>query len=66
MEKQTKDDISIKLVGSYIPDSDQTVIFEYTYINGKNTKIELVGWYFGEPKVNCIKGYANRNYVCEF
>lgn len=63
--QEVKDNAIIELIASYVPGQDFTVIFEYTYVNKKQTKIELVGWYFGEPNKLDTKRYANRNYICE-
>lgn len=61
MTKQTKE-----LIANYIQGYDRTVIFEHTYLNNECIKIELVGWYFGEPNEDNTKQFANRNYVCKF
>lgn len=62
--QETKGNVTIELIASYVPGYDYTVIFEHTYANNEHTKIELVGWYFGEPNEDDTKHYANRDYIC--
>lgn len=52
-----------ELVPGYIPGLDKTIIFEHTYKDGELVKIELVGFYYGQPDEKLTKTYANRDYV---
>lgn len=52
-----------ELVPGYIHDLDKTIIFEHTYVNEDLVKIELVGFYYGQPDEELTKTYANRDYV---
>lgn len=51
------------LVGSYMADSDKTIIMEEVVLDGKLQSDEIVGWYYGEPRADLIKKYANRNLI---
>ena len=52
-----------ELVPGYIPGLDKTIIFEHTYVNKDLVKIELVGFYYGQPDEELTKTYANRDYI---
>lgn len=54
-----------ELIAMYVREYDKTIIFEHTYKDGECIRIELVGWYYGEPNQEDTKNFANRNYVAE-
>jgi hypothetical protein len=53
-----------ELVSGYLHDLDKTIIFEHTYKDKEQlVKIELVGFYDGQPDEELTKTYATRAYV---
>lgn len=58
MSKEIKE-----LIPGYVPSLDKTIIFEHTYVNKDLVKIELVGFYYGQPDEELTKTYANRDYI---
>lgn len=51
-----------ELETAYAADSDMTFIIENTYDEDDEIlKIEVVGFYFGEPDEEATKMYADRN-----
>lgn len=42
----------------YMSEIDTTIIWEYTYENGKLIKEQIVGYYHGEPTKENMKQYA--------